>query len=682
MKDLPTHRVTFSAIGLSVVSLWVMGVLVFSDIAYREHYMLLVGGLGLSTLIAILWNAQRQSVRQVKALHQLAQGQLTAPLKEHHKNPGISSINALYYKLREASDYIKTLGETNKTSELHYLNPTEHLGQALLEVKATLQSYRMEEEKRNWSNEGLAYFADILRNHTENSEVFSNEVIRQLVKYLEVNQGAFFIKSEAEGQTWLELTACYAYDKKKHQQKRLALGQGLVGQCALEGKPIYLTSVPDQYTTITSGLGEATPSAIVIVPLLANEEMYGVIELASFTPLTKHKISFLEKLAENIAASLAMVQANAHMQKLLQSSQQLAEEMEKLSLVANNTDNSVVITDQQGRIEFVNQGFINLTGYTENEAMGQKPGHLLQGPGTNPETVERIRWKLKEGNPFYEEILNYRKNGESYWISLMINPIKNEEGTIEKFISIQANVTQIKEKTLDYTYKLEAISRSNAIVEFDTQGNIVDANDLYLSIAGYHKEELLGNKYSYLLPEAEIEKPQTQMMWENLKTGTFFSGEFKQKSKLGKELWLSGTFNPIFDLEDNLRKIMMFAQFTTHEKEKQNDLAGMIQAFTGSVQTFDMSREGNLKKANPLFLQRFGYKRREISNMKLQDLVAEDSPLPDIEMMIQQQTSIDDTLTLVTRSGEAVTCRCSFTSIQNLEGELSKIVVVLREDHA
>ena len=176
----------------------------------------------------------------------------------------------------------------------------------------------------------------------------------------------------------------------------------------------------------------------------------------------------------------------------------MTKEFQQLSLVANNTDNSVIIADKDGHIEFVNQGFTKLTGYRADEVMGQKPGHVLQGPDTDPETVKRIGRRLREGKPFYEEILNYRKNGESYWISLTVNPIKNGEGEIEQFVSIQADVTQIKQQTLDYTYKLEAISRSNAIVEFDPQGTIVDANALFLDVAGYQREDLVQKEHTYL----------------------------------------------------------------------------------------------------------------------------------------------------------------------------------------
>ena len=658
------------------------GSLLFLPIPYKKSIALVMGAVGVSILLIKHWKDHQQSVQLLTSLQQLTQGNLKHPTDETPRVPGVDLINTLYHQLNEAAHFIETLEETTTDSTLQYLRPDERLGKALLDMKSTLHTYREDETRRHWSAQGLAHFADLLRGHSDDLQDFGDQVMRHLVRYLEVNQGGLFVKTEAEGKTWLELTACYAYEKKKHSEKRLALGQGLVGQCAQEQKMMVLTNVPDQYTTITSGLGEATPSCIVIVPLCWNQEVYGVVELASFHRLANHQLTFLEKVAETIASSLATVQTSQHMHRLLQNSQQLTEEFERLSLVANNTDNSVIIADQEGRIEFVNHGFTKLTGYPAADAMGQKPGHLLQGPDTDPETVNRIRRKLIEGSPFYEEILNYRKSGESYWISLTVNPIKNEEGEIEQFISIQADVTKIKQQTLDYTYKLEAISRSNAIVEFDTQGAIVDANELFLNIGGYQKEELLHQSYTHLLPEAEMKSPQTQMMWDNLKAGTFFSGEFKQKSKLGKELWLSGTFNPIFDLEGNLQKIMMFAQFTTHEREKQHDLTGTVRAFTEAVRAFEMTPEGKIKKANALFLQRFGYQRRKIVRMDLADLIEAGSTIPDIQSAFQHQDSFQLPLMVVTTTGEKISCQCSFTGVRNLENELSKVIVIVMEDFA
>ena len=604
---------------------------------------------------------------------------------------------------------------------------------------------------------------------------------------------------------------------KNIEEKIISKGQGMVGQCALEKQTMYLTNVPDKYVNITSGLGEATPTHLVLVPLLANEACYGVIEMASFQKIEPYQLNFLEKVAESIATTLNAVKLTLQTQQLLgntgetdsrshkdvlrhqldsiiamqnrmQEDQAENESLfaaidsnlltaiftlngdvltandklttlcnlsleklrhhgflvlnnehhlwqdlmqgntrsgdfkvinhqgvetwinasftpmqalkgqqpkvlmlgtditekklvlEKLSLVANNTDNSVVITDSQGCIEYVNAGFTKMTGYQPQEVMGKKPGHFLQGERTNPNTVARIREKLKSGVSFYEEILNYRKDGQAYWISLMINPVKNGEGETEKFISIQANVSQIKETTLEYTLKLEAIGRSNAIIEFDMQGNIVDVNPIFLSVAGYEKEALLGKPYTCLLPEAERSKPQVEMMWDNLKKGTFFSGEFIQQDKDGKAMWLNGTFNPIPDMEGKLQRILMFAQFTTHEKAKQNELSSMFEAVNNSVLTLEMDTKGALKKANALFLKIFGYKRSAIARKTIVEVTKDTSEVAAILARLPEENLISTSLTWVTSEGKELTYQATFNAIRDLEQQVYRIVIILTEN--
>lgn len=154
------------------------------------------------------------------------------------------------------------------------------------------------------------------------------------------------------------------------------------------------------------------------------------------------------------------------------------EEMEMLSLVANETDNAVIITDSAGFINYANAGFERLTGHAVKDVIGRKPGSFLQGPETDPETIERIRKHLSKHEPFYDEILNYSKNKEPYWVSLSINPVFDAAGNIKNFISVQANITAVKQMALDFTRKLNAISEALVLLELDTKFNVLTANNL------------------------------------------------------------------------------------------------------------------------------------------------------------------------------------------------------------
>lgn len=146
---------------------------------------------------------------------------------------------------------------------------------------------------------------------------------------------------------------------------------------------------------------------------------------------------------------------------------QAQEDLAKLSLVASKTDNTVIITDGDGLIEWVNEGFVRLTGYTLGEVIGQKPGQILQGPLSDPVTVKRIGALLRAKKAFTEEIINYHKNGNAYWVSMNITPIFDDAGELVRFISIESDVTERKnfEKVLQQA-KEAADSANQAKSEF------------------------------------------------------------------------------------------------------------------------------------------------------------------------------------------------------------------------
>ncbi|WP_428534616.1 methyl-accepting chemotaxis protein [Rhodopila sp.] len=223
-----------------------------------------------------------------------------------------------------------------------------------------------------------------------------------------------------------------------------------------------------------------------------------------------------------------------------------------LSLVADETDNSVIIADREGLIEYANPGFTRLTGYTVEEAIGRKPGHLLQGRHTDPETVRRIGEHLASRKPFYEEILNYTKTDEPYWVSLSINPVLGADGDVERFVSVQANVSQTKQRAVEAGARLDAIERSNVVIEWDVDGSVVDLNELaraLLGVSSARSEDMGSLSHSCLLSETDRAA---------LSGGRCVSLDFEFQSG-GRELFLSGTVQPLLDVEGRLRRTVLYA---------------------------------------------------------------------------------------------------------------------------
>lgn len=232
-----------------------------------------------------------------------------------------------------ATDFVKEIEKGNLETAYFNGEHQEHqessaLAQSLFSMAAKMQQISKEEKERNWSTEGFAKFIDILRSKNDDTKELADNIFSNLIKYMNVNQGALYLINDDDPKDiFIELITCYAYNRKKHLERRIALGEGLIGQVVFEKETTYMTEIPDKYIKITSGLGDALPRNLLIVPLKIDEKVLGAIELASFTKIADYQIQFVERLGESIASTISSVKINQQTKLLLQESQQQTEEM-------------------------------------------------------------------------------------------------------------------------------------------------------------------------------------------------------------------------------------------------------------------------------------------------------------------------------------------------------------------
>jgi methyl-accepting chemotaxis protein len=255
------------------------------------------------------------------------------------KNDEIGDISRAMHELQQGlrykAEFARKIGEGTFDDSFTKLSDDDELGEALLNMQSSLKAAReqdamrkADDTRRNWITEGQAKFAEILRQNASDVSELSYKIISNMVTYMGINQGGIFILNDDDaGDKFLELTGCFAFDRRKFLQKRVDIGEGLVGTCFIEGETIYLRDIPQDYIKITSGLGDENPSELLIVPLRLNEEIFGVLELASFSNFEKHQIEFAEKIGEIIASSISGLRINNRTALLLEKSQQQAEEM-------------------------------------------------------------------------------------------------------------------------------------------------------------------------------------------------------------------------------------------------------------------------------------------------------------------------------------------------------------------
>ncbi|MEQ9443760.1 MAG: GAF domain-containing protein [Cyclobacteriaceae bacterium] len=240
------------------------------------------------------------------------------------------AVEGLVKGLRDTSFFAESIGKGEYQSEFKPLSEEDVLGNSLLGMRDNLQQVAEEDKIRNWATEGSAKFGELLRQNGENVQELTKTILSNLITYMHANQGGLYIvQNDIEGEEpYMTLEACYAWDREKYLEQKIYEGEGLAGQSWQEKDTIYLTDVPEDYITITSGLGDASPTSILIIPLLVNEEVYGVIELASFEEFKPHEVEFMQKIAESIASTISSAKINARTQVLLEESQQMTEQMQ------------------------------------------------------------------------------------------------------------------------------------------------------------------------------------------------------------------------------------------------------------------------------------------------------------------------------------------------------------------
>jgi sensor histidine kinase YesM len=313
--------------------------------ANRTLYIsLIVGLLALSVIVILLIyisdNLTRPIVSITESLKKMAFGEISSKMiLKINSGDEIEEMAQAFNKsidgLNKKTSFALDIGNGKLNSDLELLGNNDILGKSLVDMRNSLKKAKDEETirkaedaKRAWANEGFAKFADILRQNNDDIQVLADEIISSLVKYLKANQaGMFLLNEDDKRDPHFLLESAFAWDRKKFMNKRVELNEGLVGACAMEKETIQLTEIPEDYVHITSGLGKATPRYIVLVPLKIEEEVLGVIELASFNVLQQFEIEFLERIAQSIASTILSVKINAKTRYLLEQSQQQAEEM-------------------------------------------------------------------------------------------------------------------------------------------------------------------------------------------------------------------------------------------------------------------------------------------------------------------------------------------------------------------
>lgn len=531
-------------------------------------------------------------------------GYVVGSIFSNYTNFSISVAEKRLETYRDLSEFALKLRDGNIEVE-YSLDHDDELARALIELRNNLKKNKNEEllrkkedDQRRWVTEGLAKFSEIMRKHSDDLEDLSSSIISELVKYMEAEQAGFFVLNDNENkEKYFEMMACFAYDRHKFSDKKIEWGEGLIGACALEKETIFMTNVTDGYVKITSGLGQANPRCVLIVPLKVNEEVHGVIELASFKVYEKFEIEFVERIGESIASTISSVKISLQTNKLLKNSQENAsklarqeeimrQNMEELKATQReaakqaeefisftNSVNHTLIRaeyDIKGVLVYANSKFIEKLEYSESsEVVGH---HISMFINDKDKMWFNKIWEgLAHGGRHFEgDMKHVTKYGNDLWTMATYVCVRNNEGGVDKILFLGTDITENKKQSLDYEGQINALNRSSIKADFYPNGKILECNEKFMSAMAYTMAELKQRRVFDFISEEDLNS--FELIWDNVINRIPFDGRIKTITKENEEKWFHGTFTAVDNMYGEVAKIVFIANEVTDQIRIENKI--------------------------------------------------------------------------------------------------------------
>jgi PAS domain S-box-containing protein len=521
--------------------------------------------------------------------------------------------------IQKNAELANRIGRGDFNVETEDIDEKDNLGSALLLMLNNLKETSIREAEQSWIARGKEAVSDVLRQQNNIADLAFNTLV-SLINYTEMVQGAFYIYDD-EKQKLINITT-YAYGRKKHINQEFNVGQGLAGQAAFEKELIYRTEVPDNYITISSGIiGDKKPSTILISPLISDEKLQGVIEMASiYEKLPNKTVMLIEELSSIIAQTLFNLKVNARTEKLLKDSQKLTnslkanedvlrqnakdmkhtqlelqrsnrnlaaqiEEVEKgqkrIHSLLENASEVITIYDQTGIVQYVSPSVKNILGYDTDEMMGTN--RFERG-----ESILLEAFKELIENPKITKTFEYRyekKNHGIVWLettgrNLIDNPAIG--GII--FNTRDITVRKVAEEAQRMSGEMQALSENSPdmILRLSPEGKFFYANPIVERLTGVPRAGLKQKKLSEVQFNPEFIKFFEEGIDSVKLTKRKFEGEKTLPTVDGKRI-MQVNIIPEFNKNHDVETVLFVAHDITQRKNIEIEIEKKNKDITESI---------------------------------------------------------------------------------------------------
>ncbi len=282
------------------------------------------------------------------------------------------------------------------------------------------------------------------------------------------------------------------------------------------------------------------------------------------------------------------------------------------SLEALNRSYAVISFKPTGEILSANENFLKLMGYTADELKG-KDHRIFVAPAEAAGASYAEFWrKLASGQPFVDRFRRMAKGGREVWIEASYNPVLGRDGAVDHVVKFATDVTERHNHEAEANASLAAIDRSMAVIEFETDGTILTANENFLKTLGYTLSEVKGKHHSIFVTPEYAKSREYREFWDTLRSGRFLSGKFMRVCKDGSNAWIEASYNPILNADGKPIRVVKFATDVTAVKRATDEADAKLAAIGKAQAVIEFDTDGKIITANDNFLNALGYRLDEI----------------------------------------------------------------------
>ncbi|MCV6597009.1 MAG: PAS domain-containing methyl-accepting chemotaxis protein [Mangrovicoccus sp.] len=357
---------------------------------------------------------------------------------------------------------------------------------------------------------------------------------------------------------------------------------------------------------------------------------------------------------------------------------QAADIFETAALVAADASMAMIWFEPNGTIEKANENFCTLMEYDEDQIIG-KHHSMFALPGDADTPAYQQFWKdLRTGKAQTDTFARATKSGRTVYIEASYVPVPDGTGAVTQVVKLASDVTEKMSRAIEAQGKVEAVGRSNAVIEFTPDGIILEANDLFLQTVGYDKGEIIGQHHRMFADPDYAASAEYKAFWKSLAAGEHVSGQFRRVGKGGKDIWLQASYNPILDLTGKVMKVVKYAADITEAKLLNLDNAGQLSALNRSQAVIQFDVKGNIIEANDNFLAAMGYAREELAGCHHSMFMPADQrdsqAYKDFWAALARGEYQEAEFPRVTKSGKKIWIQATYNPILDADGVPYKVV--------